>query len=95
MPRIFSARWINSLFLEDDNFDPQAENISVKPEICMRQMTHETILSCVRLRNNASMARKTQPWQNTECRHIEHMHEGVWFTKNNFDKMTAVRTIFP
>ena len=22
----------------------------------------------------------------------EHMHEGVWFTKNNFDKMTAVRT---
>ena len=25
-------------------------------------------------------------------RHIEHMHEGVWFTKNNFDKMTAVRT---
>ena len=32
-----------------------------------------------------------------QCRHIEHMHEGVWFTKNNFDKMTAVRTltIFP
>ena len=29
------------------------------------------------------------------CRHIEHMHEGVWFRKNNFDKMTAVRTIFP
>ena len=27
-----------------------------------------------------------------QCRHIEHMHEGVWFTKNNFDKMTAVRT---
>ena len=19
-----------------------------------------------------------------QCRHIEHMHEGVWFTKNNF-----------
>ena len=32
-----------------------------------------------------------------QCRHIEHMHEGVWFTKNNFDKMTAVRTytVFP
>ena len=32
-----------------------------------------------------------------QCRHIEHMHEGVWFRKNNFDKMTAVRTktIFP
>ena len=30
-----------------------------------------------------------------QCRHIEHMHEGVWFTKNNFDKMTAVRTIIP
>ena len=30
-------------------------------------------------------------------RHIEHMHEGVWFRNNNFDKMTAVRTrtIFP
>ena len=27
-----------------------------------------------------------------QCRHIEHMHEGVWFTNNNFDKMTAVRT---
>ena len=26
------------------------------------------------------------------CRHIEHMHEGVWFRKNNFDKMAAVRT---
>ena len=23
---------------------------------------------------------------------IEHMHEGVLFTKNNFDKMTTVRT---
>ena len=28
-----------------------------------------------------------------QCRHIEHMHEGVWFTKNNFDKMTAVKII--
>ena len=30
-----------------------------------------------------------------QCRHIEHMHEGVWFRKN--DNMTAVRTlaIFP
>ena len=27
-----------------------------------------------------------------QCRHIEHMQEGVWFRKNNFDKMTAVRT---
>ena len=27
-----------------------------------------------------------------QCRHIEDMHEGVWFRKNNFDKMTAVRT---
>ena len=27
-----------------------------------------------------------------QCRHNEHMHEGVWFRKNNFDKMTAVRT---
>ena len=27
-----------------------------------------------------------------QCRHIEHMHEGVWFTKNNFDKTTTVRT---
>ena len=26
------------------------------------------------------------------CKHIEHMHKGVWFTKNSFDKMTAVRT---
>ena len=25
------------------------------------------------------------------CRHIEHMHEGVWFRKVIFDKMTAVR----
>ena len=27
-----------------------------------------------------------------QCRHIEHMHEGVWFRKIIFDKMTAVRT---
>ena len=27
-----------------------------------------------------------------QCGHIEHVHEGVWFTKNDFDKMTAVRT---
>ena len=28
-----------------------------------------------------------------QCRHIEHMHEGVWLKKNKFfDKMTAVRT---
>ena len=27
-----------------------------------------------------------------QCRHIEHMHEGVWFRKIFFDKMTAVRT---
>ena len=27
-----------------------------------------------------------------QCRHIEHMHEGVWFRKISFDKMTAVRT---
>ena len=27
-----------------------------------------------------------------QCRHIEHMHEGVWFSKIIFDKMTAVRT---
>ena len=32
-----------------------------------------------------------------QCRHIEHMHEGVWLRKIFFDKMTAVRTytIFP
>ena len=33
-----------------------------------------------------------------QCRHIEHMHEGVWFRKKIiFDKMTAVgtKTIFP
>ena len=27
-----------------------------------------------------------------QCRHTEHMHEGVWFRKIIFDKMTAVRT---
>ena len=27
-----------------------------------------------------------------QCRHIEHIHEGVWFRKFFFDKMTAVRT---
>ena len=27
-----------------------------------------------------------------QCRHIEHMHEGVWFTIFFFDKMTDVRT---
>ena len=28
-----------------------------------------------------------------QCRHIEHMHERVWFRKNNvLVKMTAVRT---
>ena len=27
-----------------------------------------------------------------QCRRIEHMHEGVLFRKNNFDKITAVRT---
>ena len=27
-----------------------------------------------------------------QCRHIEHMHEGVWFRKKKNDKMTAVRT---
>ena len=25
-------------------------------------------------------------------RHIEHMHEGVWFKKGIFDKITSVRT---
>ena len=27
-----------------------------------------------------------------QFKHIEHMHEGVLFRKNNFDKMTTVRT---
>ena len=29
----------------------------------------------------------------TQCRHIEHMHEGVWFAKNISDKMAAMRTL--
>ena len=27
-----------------------------------------------------------------QCRHIEHMLEGVWFEKTIFDKMTSMRT---
>ena len=27
-----------------------------------------------------------------QCRHIEHMHEGVWLKKIVFDKMAAVKT---
>ena len=27
-----------------------------------------------------------------QCRHIEHMHEGVWFRKKKIDKITSVRT---
>ena len=28
-----------------------------------------------------------------QCRHIEHLHDGVWFGKKiNFDKMTSMRT---
>ena len=27
-----------------------------------------------------------------QYRHIEHMHGGFWFGKNNFDKMTSMRT---
>ena len=27
-----------------------------------------------------------------QCRHIEHMHKGVWVRKIIFDKMTAVKT---
>ena len=32
-----------------------------------------------------------------QYKHIEHMHEGVWFRNFFFDKMTSVRTwtIFP
>ena len=29
----------------------------------------------------------------TQYRHIEHMHEGVWFTKSIIDKMAAMRTL--
>ena len=27
-----------------------------------------------------------------QCRHIEHMHEGVWLKNKKIDKMTAVGT---
>ena len=27
-----------------------------------------------------------------QCRHSQHMHEGVWFQKIIFDKLTAMRT---
>ena len=30
-----------------------------------------------------------------QFKHTEHKHGGVWFRKNFFDRMTAVRTIFP
>ena len=30
-----------------------------------------------------------------QYRHIEHMHEGVWLKKFFFDKMTAMRQLFP
>ena len=29
----------------------------------------------------------------TQCRHIEHMHEGVWFPKSTIDKMAAMSTL--
>ena len=29
----------------------------------------------------------------TQCRHIEHMHEGVWFPKNFNDKMAAMSSL--
>ena len=29
----------------------------------------------------------------TQCRHIEHMHEGVWFQKSIIDKMAAMSTL--
>ena len=29
-----------------------------------------------------------------QFRHSEHMDEGVWFQKNFFDKMTAIKTKF-
>ena len=28
----------------------------------------------------------------SQCRHIEHTHEGFWFKTNVFDRMTAMRT---
>ena len=30
-----------------------------------------------------------------QCRHIEPMHEGVWFRKINFDKMTWADQLLP
>ena len=70
--------------MEADNFDPQAANVSIKPEICMRQMTHETILSCVRLQNNVSMARKMQPWQNTDLDHVDGKGYGLYGVLQGF-----------
>ena len=29
----------------------------------------------------------------TQCRHIEHMHEGVWFPKSIIDKIAAISTL--
>ena len=29
----------------------------------------------------------------SQYRHIEHMHEGVWFQKKCFDKMTAMKIL--
>ena len=29
----------------------------------------------------------------TQCIHIKHMHEGVWYPKNIIDKMAAMRTL--
>ena len=29
----------------------------------------------------------------TQCRHIEHMHEAVWFPKSIIDKMAAMHTL--
>ena len=29
----------------------------------------------------------------TQCRHIEHMHEEVWFLKSIIDKMAAMSTL--
>ena len=33
----------------------------------------------------------------SQCKHIEHMHDGVWLKKTSFEEMTAMRTstIFP
>ena len=54
-----------SLFLLDDYFDPHSAIVCIKPEICMRLMTHEIILICAIQQNNESVARRMQPWQNT------------------------------